>query len=288
MKIPAYWARARLDPSGRPDPQGVAIAFGWSDVSPEEARAAATARAQRVAAAIRDWTRGEDHDLAAAWSYYPLERPLREPVVEWLQDDAGERIGAITRNAYGCYVLNTPRAAFVDLDLPPPARLGFFARLLGRRPEPPKDDVVERVRAWVDAHPGAGLRLYRTTRGYRALLTSQGLDPTGPEASALLEGLGADPLYARLCAVQECFRARLTPKPWRIGLPAPQTAYFPWDDDPARLRRFLEWDRGYQAARAGRAVVVPVGAFGAPEVDPEVAPILALHHRWCEGAGAPV
>ena len=28
----------------------------------------------------------------------------------------------------------------------------------------------------------------------------------------------ADRLYVSLCASQQCYRARLTPKPWRIGM----------------------------------------------------------------------
>jgi hypothetical protein len=36
-------------------------------------------------------------------------------------------------------------------------------------------------------------------------------------ANMLMRFLRADPDYVRLCAVQECYRARLTPKPWRCG-----------------------------------------------------------------------
>lgn len=286
MKIPAYWRRVRVDPDGNPDPTGPAVAFGWSNESPDAAEQMGLERARRVAEALRRWARGEDDDLHGTGEYYPLERPLREPVVEWLFGDGHARIGAITRNGYGCWVLNTARVAFVDLDLPRPERVGFFARLFGRRPAPVVDEVPQRVAAWSAAHPEVGLRLYRTAAGYRALVTSTGLDPTSPATRALFEGLGSDPLYVRLCEAQESFRARLTPKPWRLSLPSPQTHWFPFDDDPGRQRRFEAWDRRYEAARQGWAVCRFVSSHGPSEVAAEVAPVLALHDRWCLREGA--
>ena len=49
--------------------------------------------------------------------YYP-NRPFREQIIRELKDAAGQTSAVITRNAYGCLVLNTARMMFVDIDLP--------------------------------------------------------------------------------------------------------------------------------------------------------------------------
>lgn len=286
VHLPPFWSRARVDEAGEPDPRGPAVAFGWSDVSAEAAYAHGLSRARQAAAVLRAWRAG-NIDAALGDQYYPFERPMREPVVSWLGDGA-PWAGAITRNAYGAFVLNTTRALFADLDLPPPPRVAWWARLWGAKPAPVADGVPARVAAVVAANPGLGLRLYRTAAGYRALVTSSGYAPTGAPARALLEALGSDPLYVRLTEAQACFRARLTPKPWRVGVSPPQTSYFPWDDDPERKRRFEAWDQGYGRARAGAAVCRFVGAYGAPEVDAEVAPVLAVHDAWCCAGEGPL
>jgi hypothetical protein len=48
--------------------------------------------------------------------YYP-NRPGRELVLEEIKNAAGELLAVVTRNSYGCRVLNTARVMFVDVDL---------------------------------------------------------------------------------------------------------------------------------------------------------------------------
>ena len=108
---------------------------------------------------------------------------------------------------------------FPRLELPEPAKLvtipfhtiGHLLTLEDKR------SVLARIHAVVARHPGMGLRLYRTANGYRCLVTHRTYDPASQECRELLEALGSDPLYIRLCRGQHCFRARLTPKPWRCG-----------------------------------------------------------------------
>ena len=49
------------------------------------------------------------------------------------------------------------------------------------------------------------------------------------EATSILKQLGSDKLYILLCDKQQCFRARLTPKPWRLGL-GRRYFNFPYDE----------------------------------------------------------
>src|SRR5688572_18341267 len=63
-----------------------------------------------------------------------------------------------------------------------------------------------------------------------------------------------DPVYRRMCRNQRCFRARVSPKPWRIGLtehlrPRPGV----WPVKPERLPQRNEWIRRYESQAGGVA-----------------------------------
>jgi hypothetical protein len=180
-------------------------------------------------------------------------------------------------------VLNAARTMFIDIDRPEPARPGLLARLFGRRPEPMRDEIPERVEALAASRPDLGLRLYQTAGGYRAIVTSRPLDPESDEAMDLLERLGADPLYVRLCRSQSCFRARLTPKPWRCGMGRPPGAY-PRVDESAR-QAFEVWASRYDRASQGFAVCRLGDSFGPASVHPEVASVVDWHDRVACGEG---
>ncbi|MGH2485254.1 MAG: hypothetical protein ACRDHE_04485, partial [Ktedonobacterales bacterium] len=150
------------------------------------------------------------------------EHPLREEIVQTIQPDAA----VITRNLYGALVLNTSRTMFIDIDFAPAslgARTGGLLHWLrGKRAAAPPDEPrLQQVRQWAAGRPDLGLRAYRTFAGLRCVVTSQVFDPTAPQTLELLQTIGSDPLYVRLCQAQGCFRARLTPKPWRCRTSVP-------------------------------------------------------------------
>src|SRR6185312_12702105 len=109
-------------------------------------------------------------------------------------------------------------------------------------------------------------------------------DPKAPATSALLKEVGCDPLYIRLCQAQASFRARLTPKPWRLGM-RPPTVRWPFGDSWTE-DRFTEWQRGYEQKSRGTSVCKLVEHVGSQAIDPAVAPVLALHDARCVGNGA--
>ena len=57
------------------------------------------------------------------------------------------------------------------------------------------------------------LRVYETAHGFRLLVESQVLSPEGSVYQHLAKSLGCDSSYLHLCQQQNCYRARLTPKP---------------------------------------------------------------------------
>jgi hypothetical protein len=101
------------------------------------------------------------------------------------------------------------------------------------------------VAAWAAKRPDLGLRVYRTLAGLRCLVTNVPFEPASPEAQSILRELRSDPLYTRLCQAQECFRARLTPKPWRCSAPPPPSRY-PWLNVSAETR-YRQWEQDYES-----------------------------------------
>jgi hypothetical protein len=106
------------------------------------------------------------------------------------------------------------------------------------------------------------------------LCTSASFQPASREAQALLADLGADPKYVLLCGVQETFRARLTPKPWRARYPAREVT--PGNSvNRAELQRHIDRTWRYATARH---------VTGTDEPAPEVRPILEFHDQWTQAA----
>jgi hypothetical protein len=275
MNFPRYWARGRA---------GDYICWRWSDADVEDAQAQATEAARRLA------ERCNVAGPSAAERYGYSDRPLREPVLREIRGADGSLAAVVTRNSYGCEVLNTAGAMFVDVDIPEapkkedaPSLAGLFKSLFGQSapPVPKTQDLMEReiakAEAWGRQQPGWNWRIYRTQGGLRLLATHRLFDPADPVCQAAFHATGADPLYRKLCQTQQCFRARLTPKPWRCDLPDPP-ARWPFDTASAE-RMFAGWEGRYKTVSAGLATCQLVKVVGGGDVHPEIQPLVELHDQ---------
>jgi hypothetical protein len=278
MLIPRYWSRAEgevIGPSGHRVP---VACWRGSRHSPEDAESLARQAAARFAARM-----GEGAEFPAHYPY--ANRPLREEIVEEFPPGADEPHAAITRNAYGALVLNTARAAFVDMDLAAAPSTGgildqLAAWLFGlKKAEAPNPALgaLARLAEWMGQKQEWGVRVYRTRAGLRYLVTHAAIAAGGDESEEAMRFLGADPKYRHLCRVQQCFRARLTPKPWRIGIAVPPVR-FP-HALPEQEGAIREWRTRYERASAAYATCSFVETAGSEEVHPEIAPIVELHDR---------
>lgn len=200
MKFYRYWASAELPATNAKGHPLRLRKWGKSNTSLQEAEQMARKAVEELKRRI-DGKSFEDSD-----SYAYSMRDIAEEVVSELGPKTG-----ITRNAYGCLVLNTTEAFFADIDIKAP---GAIARLFGNSRAKVEMEHIARLKEWLQPRPSYGARIYRTAAGLRYLFTHAPLGVTG-ETSGWLKELGADPLYTRLCGQQKCFRARLTPKPWR-------------------------------------------------------------------------
>jgi hypothetical protein len=225
---------------------------GVSLLSQAEAEAMATQRArQNLAVALRS-------DMPGLDAYaYAVDRQL-EPVIEIIRDPSAGELARITLNSYAALVMNAKAMLFADVDGP-----GDLSRL----------DAVVRER------PKLAFRVYRTPAGARYLCTSQTFDPRSAETAELLGQLGSDPKYVLLCRIQNCFRARLTPKPWRAGRRPDHVVASPSNGiSRGDLERFLATMSDYAAARFERLAGAPT------EPLPEIASLVEYHDRWCQAA----
>ncbi|VFQ43955.1 hypothetical protein [Desulfoluna butyratoxydans] len=283
MNIPKYWAkgttrhdvRMRNILTGKP--MAPLACWGWSDTSLADAREKGRKRADAVAEMILKGNRPD--------TYLYGDRPMREEILdEWTSED-GTTWAAVTLNGYGCRVLNTARAMFIDVDLPVPSLwdwLKYKARMLtGTHALPPRQqkeyEALSKVETMVRADPCFGIRAYRTRGGLRYLVTHAHADPTSELTSGMMEVLGADPLYMRLCKTQKCFRARLTPKPWRCGLPALPVSY-PWQDKAAE-QKARQWLSAYGDKTRDLATCELINHFGSDAMDEEISRVVSFHDK---------
>ena len=194
---------------------------------------------------------------------------------EWLQllagtEDAPEAV--VTRNRYGAPVLNVRSLAIVDIDDPPPPRRALLS--FWRAPPAAEHVALAPLRAWHAANPRACLRLYRTPKGWRVLRTDAPLPVESADAQSFLGALGADRLYVALCRRQQCYRARLGPKPWRAGLGLPP-GHFP--RGPEWTNIYDGWLRDYEAATAAHAACRFVETLGEDYVAEPLRALVAAH-----------
>jgi hypothetical protein len=261
MRIPKFWEVAEgsvTGPDGEPLFRRV---WGWSASSAAEALDVAHDRLRSALANIRSGTR--------QGGYYPRV-PLREPILDEVFAD-GEQLLVVTRNRYGAEILNTDRVLIADVDLPElEGTTGGLFRRLFRRSTPEADQpteppvVVERLAVladWARAHPDLGVIAYRTASGLRIFVTGVAEPATSYEGAQILTDLGTDPIYRELCRTHGTFRARLTPKPWRLPrLKAPRDRW-PFQTYEAE-DRFQRWLANYDAASRGYAVCRRLAAHG--------------------------
>lgn len=277
MKLGAFWAKAIVSETDRDGKRCELSCWRSSESSQADAHENAVLAAKR---ALRRLLAGDPPDR-----YAYGETPLREETIDRISDSFGRIVGVVTRNRYGALVLNTERAMFFDLDFPPVAlreSVSFFFRRLikpsARSPDSHRElETVRRLHEVLSDMPDWSLRLYRTHSGLRALVMHDVFDPLSDDTKALMESFGCDPLYVRLCKSQGCFRARLTPKPWRCGHPACPVR---WPTEDANEDdRFRQWLAGYRARCSRYATCRFLGVSGSAIAHPEVAAIVELHDR---------
>ena len=320
MIVPQFWAEARAH--ARRDGRSFTVRrFGWSDTSQADAQANADARAgealERILAGeplrrrelkvpyngadglpIREEIVARHGDVVVTRNSYgarclntpnvlfadiDFPPPFTAPVgcgivavllavgagIQWLAGSSGWAVGL----GIGAVLAVFPVVVWVG-------RASWRDR--AARESAARDHIAR----FVETFPDWNLRVYRTPAGLRVLVTHRPFDPNEPAVREVFAALGVDPLYERRCLNQQCFRARVSAKPWRIGIdhhirPRPGV----WPVRPERLPERREWVETYEAAAADFAACEFVEAVGSGIVHPAVAPVVKLHDDLSRATG---
>lgn len=312
MIVPDFWAEGRAH--GRRDGRAVTVRrFGWSDARPADAQAHADARA---ADALRRILAGEA--LSRRERKVPYNGADGVPIREEVVGRHGDTVVTRNSYGARCLNSPNALFADIDFPAGPPFPLGCltmlvlvglaawagwaassvvlgvvlgFVALAAARPVVTIEQrLIERMKGGVEAAARTriarfaadnsewALRIYQTPAGLRVLVTHRPFDPNDPAVREFFDRVGADPVYVRMCRNQQCFRARVSPKPWRIGIDhhiRPRPGVWPVRPEWLPVRR--EWIASYEAAAAGFAACEFVEDVGSGRVHREVAPVVRLH-----------
>ncbi|MEQ9411536.1 MAG: hypothetical protein RIK87_27730 [Fuerstiella sp.] len=319
MIVPEFWAESRIQ-RRFPDRQVTVRRFGWSDISQEDAQRHAD---ERVREAFDRILSGADLPRRERRVRYNGADglPIREEIVERFGDAVVTRnsYGARCLNSPDVFfadvdffeplsescgawlmslLVGLAAAVYVGLQLNSillgllALAVGFVAFLLlltglsrayVRISGGVEQVTLRRVDAFADSHRDWHLRIYRTPNGFRILALHATFDPRSEEVEKAFRSLGVDRTYALMCQKQNCFRARLTAKPWRIGIDErlkPQPGV--WPINPSYLPHRNRWVDEYESTAAGYSACHFLKATGAVHVvSRQAEAVCEFHDRIC-------
>jgi len=316
MIIPQFWAESRLQHK-LPSRQITVLRWGWSDISQADAQTLADQRAQEAMKRIQS---GENLRRRERKTAYDCGDgvPIREEVVSrhgnavitrnsygalclnsadvFFADVDAPPQGLLQLSLRGCLLLIVASVAVGVLTKS--AWIGFglafgipwlTSAIIGminrrRRPEAEaraKEQARASIHAFSSAHPSWHLRVYETPAGYRLLAVHDVFDPAGEAAKEALEGLNADKMFARLCAVQGCFRARISPKYWRMKYRPPHSlpkSKWPFLPEHRPLRQ--QWIAAYDEHAPKYASCRFIEVLGSRDTHPEAEAVCEVHDAY--------
>lgn len=317
MIVPEYWAEARRQVRHRR--RSVTVRrFGWSDHSLAAAQAHAEGRVQDAMDAI---LAGQSLPRRERRTHYGVEGvPIREQVVARVGEDIITRnsYGALCLNTpdvlFGDIDLEDPPAGCVLPSLLAAAcwigvlalfgmntgnwwigaavatlalvllngLVVTFKRLRFNANGGAQGRATEHLERFCHQHPDWTMRLYRTPAGLRVLVMHAVFDPQDKAVHQFFKAVNADPLYARMCRLQHCFRARLTPKPWRLGMKARiQPRVAAWSPEQAQHPDRLAWIADYERQSQAFAACQYLRTLGDPgRTHPRAEQVREAHDRF--------
>ncbi|EMI55760.1 hypothetical protein [Rhodopirellula sallentina] len=314
MIVPSYWAESKRTIK-HDNRQMTVRRFGWSDDSQSAAQEHAE---QRVDDAVKKITSGESTLLAEPKVPYNGADglPIREEIVSRHGESVMTRnaYGALCLNTPdvliadvdaeerpGCgpygYVFWGYSIVYIVLAWRVEGLRSLFLYLLGafvvvtllgsawhwlrdRMRGSLKQAARDRIERFSNSHSDWGMRLYETPRGWRVLVSHSTFDPRGDAVRDFFQAIGADPIYVRMCFNQNCFRARVSPKPWRIGIddhlkPRPGV----WPITPERMPQRKRWVEEYERLSTQYAACRFVESLGSVSQCEEARRVIQVHDR---------
>ena len=103
----------------------------------------------------------------------------------------------------------------------------------------------------------------------------------------VFEALDADYNYMNMCRLQDCFRARVSPKPWRIGLKREDNKIYPqgvdglWPVKEEFMKERKAWIKEYDQLAINFASCKFVKAIGSSVVHAKAEAVRKIHDKYC-------
>lgn len=315
MIVPQYWAEAKLKTIV--DGKRITIKrFGWSDNSESDAQVNAQKRAEEAIALAQsgEKVRKIDHKTP----YNGAEGlPIREEIISRHNDCVITRntYGALCINTpdvlfadidfqyepgfwfyVGNFFILTGLALLTGLHygswktffflvfasiLFTSTLAGILFKGLTVLKGGPVKLALKPIRTFSQNHPNWHLRLYKTPMGYRVLVMHKTFNPRSDEAIGFMRDLNSDPNYIRMCQNQNCFRARISPKPWRIGVNRLRPRPGIWPITPERMPDRRKWVDRYEKVALDYASCKFMEHLGSNKTDPKAEFVRAIHDEYC-------
>lgn len=255
MKYFKYWVKETCNISLAGQPQSINLLMG-SNISKQAASDEAQSCAQLIEQRIARGERKTEYESA-----------IKEYVKEIINDS-----NIITVCRYGAQVLNTTQYTILDLDDYPVDFMDFF-KPLGKLSK--KARIVYKFEQRLKKFPELGkrFRIYETAKGVRVIAKTY-IAPRSQDFLKLMRKLGVDCIYIDLCRKQNCYRARLTPKPYRMKINTIKVKS-PLD---CETESYANWAESYQVASQGFSVVKIIKTLGDSFAND---PIIKLHDERC-------
>ena len=268
MKVFKYWVKQEQSTRHDEGYHYMLACWGGSNESVEDASQIAHSKLENLIGKFKC------NDVLDEYEY---GTEIRELLVDEIHNSQGELIAAITRNRYGALVLNSRNTFIADIDNELPGCLSIFSSR-----QKLQDNLLQKIEDFSRAHRDLGIRLYKTHSGLRLFITNENIPTSDQRAKQFLKELNSDYLYQTLCFKQECYRARLTPKPWRIGLTRPSKTLPDMNDE--EWATYTQWLNDYEESSHGRGVCHLVNTWGPSSMNEETKRIINMHdeHALCE------
>jgi hypothetical protein len=317
MIVPQYWAEARVQ-HREPGRQVTVRRFGWSDQSQDDAEAMAQERVQGALAQILAGVVLPRRERRVKYNGADGV-PIREEIVARYGDTIITRnaYGARCLNTpnvlfadidyfpgpscgLSCSVFLVLMTIAIVVGWNTNFRLPFYIatgtalcltaviptiidNLITKAGGGPENIARTRIRKFIEQHIDWNVRVYRTPAGLRVLAMHQTFEPHDPAVADCFRDLQVDLIYVQMCQKQNCFRARVSGKPWRMGIddrlrPRPGT----WPVKPEYLPQREAWVDKYEEKAREYAACVFLESLGSGTIHPEARHVQELHDELCQ------
>ena len=255
MKYFKFWTKESVKITVDGEVKEIHLIVG-SNESKADAAECAKMRAKIIETRIAGKSAHEEYEVA-----------IKEHVADIMDEK-----NVITVNRYGAEVLNTSQYTILDLDEYPVDFLDLFKPI---RKLPKKERIVAKFHQKLAKYPelGSDFRIYETAKGVR-IIGKKYVDPVGAGFFSLMKPFRVDWIYQMMCRKQECYRARLTPKPFRIHM-KPIRIKSPLD---CETEAYLQWAKDYNYRSTAFSVVKLLETIGS---DFSRDPVIRRHDEKC-------